>query len=505
MLKRMEKTGKEKYGSHTEKRMEKTKKQKQKKSLSSFSILFIIIIALTIVSWFLAGQRFTPTIPSGGTKAVDHVVGAKISDLVMSPFNGFKDAIEICVFILVLGGFLNIVTKTGALEAGIQHVVRKLKGNELIIIPILMVLFSIGGSTYGMAEETLPFYALITATMVAAGFDTLVAVGTVLLGAGSGVIGSTVNPFATGVAMDALKSINIQPNTGVILIIGLILWFTTTLFSIFYMMKYAKKVKADKGSTLLSLQEQKDMETYFGQDENKELPFTQKHKLILSIFSFGFLVMVVSLIPWESFGVHIFNGWTAFLTGTSFGHWYFGDLAMWFFLMSLVIAVVYGLSEKQTITTFIDGVKDILSVVLIIVVARGASILMATTHLDLFILDKSASALQGLSPILFVIGAYILYLLLSFLIPSTSGLAYVSIPVMGGLAHNIGLSPDVMVMIFTAGCGLINLITPTSGVVMGGLEISKIDYSTWTKFMLKPIIIISLMNLLVLIGAMLML
>lgn len=484
--------------------MDKKAQKKQKKSLSSFSILFIIIIALTVVSWFLSGQTFTPTVPSGASKAVDHVVGAKLSDFVMAPFNGFKDAIEICVFILVLGGFLNIVTRTGALEAGIQHIVKKLKGNELIIIPILMVLFSVGGSTYGMAEETLPFYALITATMVAAGFDTLVAVGTVLLGAGSGVIGSTVNPFATGVAMDALKGIDIQPNTGAILIIGVALWSTTTAFSIFYMMKYAKKVKADKGSTLLSLQEQENMKKYFGQDE-KELPFTKKHKIILSIFSFGFLIMVISLIPWESFGVSIFEGWTSYLTGTSFGHWYFGDLAMWFFLMSLIIAVVYGLSEKQTITTFINGVKDILSVVLIIVVARGASILMATTHLDLFILDKSASALQGLSPVLFVIGAYILYLLLSFLIPSTSGLAYVSIPVMGGLAHNIGLSPDVMVMIFSAGCGVINLITPTSGVVMGGLEISKIEYSTWTKFMLKPIIVISIMNLLILISAMLIL
>ncbi|MBP2099173.1 YfcC family protein [Enterococcus rivorum] len=480
-------------------------KKKEKKSLSSFSILFLIIIVLTIVSWLLSGQQFSPTIPAGGTTAVDQVVGAKISDLVMSPFNGFRDAIDICVFILVLGGFLNIVTQTGALKSGIHSVVKKLKGNELIIIPILMILFSIGGSTYGMAEETLPFYALIIVTMVASGFDSLVAVGIVLLGSGSGVIGSTVNPFATGVAMDALKSVNVQPNTGIILIVGLILWLTTTAFSIFYVMKYAKKVKLDKGSTLLSLQEQEEMEKHFSQDEDETTLFSKKHKMILSIFAFCFLVMVTSLIPWGSFNVHFFDGWTAFLTGNSFGDWYFGDLAMWFFLMSLIVAVVYGFSEKETISIFIDGVKDILSVVLIIVVARGASVLMATTHLDLFILDKSATALQGLSPVLFVIGAYALYLFLSFLIPSTSGLAYVSIPVMGGLAHNIGLSPDVMVMIFVAGCGLINLITPTSGVVMGGLEISKIEYATWIKFMVKPIIAIGAMNLLVLIISMLLL
>ncbi|EOL50015.1 C4-dicarboxylate transporter [Enterococcus phoeniculicola ATCC BAA-412] len=479
------------------------KEKKEKKSLSSFSILFLILFALTAVSWLLSGQTFTPTIPAGGTEEVSKVVGAKLSDFVMSPFNGFGDAIDICVFILVLGGFLNIVTKTGTLEAGIQHIVKKLKGNELIIIPILMILFSIGGSTYGMAEETIPFYALLTAAMVASGFDTIVAVGTVMLGAGSGVIGSTVNPFSTGVAMDALRGIDIKPNTGIVLLVGAVIWITTTAFCIICVMRYAKKVKADKGSTILSLQEQKVMNEQFSKDEGEELVFTKKHKVILYLFALCFLVMIVSLIPWGSFNITIFNGWTSFLTGQSFGDWYFGDLAMWFFIMSLVIGIVYGFSEKEIITNFIDGSKDILSVVLIIVVARGASVLMATTHLDLFILDKAANSLQGFSPVFFVIGSYLLYLFLSFLIPSTSGLAYISIPVMGGLAHSIGLSPDVMIIIFSSGCGLINLITPTSGVVMGGLEISHVNYSTWIKFMAKPIVIIGVMNLVVLIVSML--
>lgn len=475
------------------------KQQKGKKSLSSFSILFIILILLTIVSWIFSGQKFSPTVPAGGTEKVNHVVGARLSDLVMSPFNGFRDAIDICVFVLILGGFLNIVTKTGALEAGIQHVVRRLKGNELVLIPILMFLFSIGGSTYGMSEETIPFYSLLAVTMVASGFDTIVSAATVMLGAGAGVIGSTINPFATGVAMDALKSVHIKPDTSIILMIGVVLWLVTTGYCIFYVMKYARKVKADKGSTILSLQEQEDMDTSFSQPETKEIAFTNKRKLILTIFAFAFAIMVVALIPWESFNVTIFKGWTAFLTGQSFGNWYFGDLAMWFFLISLIISIIYGLTENEIVETFIVGSKDILSVVLIIVVARGASIIMQTTHLDLFILDRSANILQGFSPILFVIGAYILYLFLSILIPSTSGLAYVSIPVMGALANHIGLNASVMIMIFTAGCGLINLITPTSGVVMGGLQMSKIDYSTWMKFMIKPLVIIGISNLIILI------
>lgn len=479
------------------------KKQKEKKSLTSFSILFLIIIALTVASWLLAGQPFAPSLPAGQEEMVSQVVGAKFSDFFMAPFNGFRDAIEICVFILCLGGFLNIVTRTGALEAGIQHLVKKLKGNELILIPILMILFSIGGSTYGMAEETIPFYSLLAITMVASGFDTIVAAGTVMLGAGAGVIGSTVNPFATGVAMDALRSIDIAPNNGTILVVGAMLWLVTTAYCIFVVMSYAKKVKADKGSTILSLQEQKEMEEHFVKDTNETLVFTQKHRLILTIFVLSFVIMVVSLIPWGDFDIHVFDGWTAFLTGNSFGEWYFGDLAMWFFYISIIIALIQGFSEKEIVTNFIDGVKDILSVVLIIVVARGASYIMQTTYLDLFILDRASHLLEGLSPVLFVIGAYILYLLLSFLIPSTSGLAYVSIPIMGALAQSIGLNPNVMVMIFTAGCGLVNLITPTSGVVMGGLELARVNYSTWTRFMRKPLLVIGVSNLLILIFSML--
>lgn len=478
------------------------KKEKKSFQISSFSILFIILIVLGIITMFLDGQGFAPQVVNDAT--VDHVVGAQFSDIIMAPFRGFQEAIEISIFILVLGGFLNIVTQTGALEAGIQSVVKKLKGNEIKIIPILMILFSIGGTAYGMAEETIPFYALLSITMVAAGFDTVVAAGTVLLGSGAGVLGSTINPFATGVAMDALNGVGIAPNTGLILGIGFVIWVVTTAFAIFTVMSYAKKVKQDKGSTILSLQEQEDMKKNFVDGKDTDMEFTGKHKAVLTVFGFGFLIMITSLIPWGDFGITIFDGWTSFLTGNSFGEWYFADLAMWFFIVSIIVAVIAGYSEQETIDHFIDGTKDMISVVLIIVVARGVSVLMTQTHLDLLILDKAAGILSGLSPVLFVIGAYILYLGLSFLIPSTSGLAVVSMPVMGGLAQQLGLSADVMTMIFVAACGLVNLITPTSGVVMGGLNIAKVNYPTWLKFMRKPLIIIAVLNLIILIAAMLM-
>ena len=169
----------------------------------------------------------------------------------MSPILGFESAIDVSIFVMVLGGFLAVINRTGALETGIKVLVQKLKGREIILIPILMLIFSIGGTTYGMLEETVGFYVLLAATMYAAGMDPLVGSAVVLLGAGSGVLGSTINPFATGAAISALPK-TVVANQGTIIIIATLLWLTTLLISTFFVMKYAMKVQKDKGSTFLS-------------------------------------------------------------------------------------------------------------------------------------------------------------------------------------------------------------------------------------------------------------
>ena len=453
--------------------------------LSAFSILFLIIIALAILTWFFP-----------------QVDDAKLSTVVMAPFNGFKEAIDVCIFILLLGGFLGVVTKTGALDAGVGALVKKLKGKETVLIVVLMILFSIGGTTYGMAEETVAFYVLICSTMVAAGFDTTVGVATIMLGAGVGVLGSTVNPFAIGIALDGLKEKGIQYNTGTVIMLGTILWISALIVAILYVLKYAKKVKEEKGSTILSLQEQNDMQEHFGHANFDNIEFTGKTRITLTIFSITFIIMVISLIPWESFGITFFKGWTSYLTGTSLGEWYFAELAMWFMLSGILIGVVNGFKENEIIDSFMDGVKDILSVVLIIAVARGASVLMAATKFDAFILDSASKALNGLSPVVFAPASYLLFLVLSFLIPSTSGLASVAFPVLGPLTAALKYSPEVMVLIFSAASGIINLITPTSGVVMGGLATARVQYTTWLKFVGKLLAIIFIMDVVILTVAM---
>ena len=464
------------------------KDKKKRSSLSAFSILYIILFVLAIITWI-----------------IPDVQNATLGTIVMASYNGFSNALDVCFFVLVLGGFLGIVTKTGALNAGITHLVKKLKGNELILIPILMTLFSIGGTTYGMAEETVAFYGLLAATMVAAGFDSVVGAATVLLGAGVGVLGSTVNPFATGIAIDSInksfEELGIQSsvNNGIVIALGIVLWLSSLIIACTFVMAYAKKVKRDKGSTILSLQEQEIMNAEFSRkDTDVEVEYTGKMKLTMGIFAFGFFVMIISVIPWDKFNVTAFEGWSSFLTGAAIGEWWFGELGMWFFIIGLIIAFINRFTENEIVSAFMEGAKDIMSVVLVIAVARGASVLMGETGLDKYVLEHTSKALEGLPAFAFAPLSYILYALLSFVIPSTSGLATVSMPIMGPLAQNLGYNPAVMVMIFSAASGILNLFTPTSGVVMGGLASARIEYSTWLKFVGKILAVLFIVNLVVL-------
>lgn len=477
-----------------------TETAKKKRGMpSSFTILLALLAIVAVITVIVSGA-------SGGA-----VTAARLSDFCTAPILGFADALPVCLFVMILGGFLGMMTETGALDNGIAVLVQKLKGNEIMLIPVLMFIFSLGGTTYGMCEETVPFYALLAATMMAAGFDPMVGAATVLLGAGCGCLGSTVNPFAVGAAVDALTGVGIQVNQTIIIGLGAVLCVVTTAMSIVFVMSYAKKVKADKGSTILSMQELKDAEEAHGKaasEVNKEVKLTGRQKGVLIAFAFTFVVMIVGFIPladlnkgvadffdagavYDADGNAVVQGWSALITGLPIGQWYFNEASTWFFLMAILIGIIGGLSEKQIVNTFIAGAADMMSVVLVIALARGISVLMANTGLDKYVLNAAANALAGLSGVIFAPMSFLVYFGLSFLIPSTSGMATVSMPIMGPLAVKLGFSPEVMVMIFSAAIGVVNLFTPTSGAIMGGLALAKIEWTTWLKFALKLIVALS--------------
>ena len=469
--------------------MESTLNKKKFTLPTAYTVLLIITALIALATQFIPG-----------------VQAAKLSDLVMAPINGLNEAIDIAIFVLLIGGFLGVTTYTGALDAGIGSVVEKLQGRELVLIPVLMFIFSLGGTSFGMAEETIAFAALVTTTMIVAGFDPLVSVATLILGSGCGVLGSTVNPFLVSTSIGALNGVGIEVNQVIVIGTGIALWLSSLLISIYFVMKYAKKVQKDKSATLLSEKEMNDAkEAFIGNKDSEEVvEFTTKRRIVLGLFALTFAVMVAAIIPWEEFGVTIFAK-TDFLTGSALGSWWFSELAMWFVIMSVIIGLVYQMKEQEIVSAFMNGASDMVGVALVIGVSKGISVMMSTTGLDNYVLSSASSLLSGMSPIVFTIVAFIIYMVLSFFVPSTSGLAGLSMPIFGPLAVSLGFSSEVIISIFSAGSGLVNLVTPTSGVIMGALAIAKVDYASWVKFVSKVLVAIFISSAIILSIAMILL
>ena len=484
--------------------------KKKRRSLSTFAILIAVLLLVSIATWVTSGQTYT----DAETSELAAVTGATLNDILMAPINGWHNAGDVIGFVFCLGAFLSILNATGALETGIHVLVKKLHGKELALVWILMFLFSVGGTTYGMGEETVGFYILLAATMMAAGFDTLVGAATVLLGAGSGVLGSTINPFATGAAVaaasDAMKAMNTEVNMGIVYVEAIILWLATYFISALFVTRYAKKVKEGKGSILTADQLDECKKAYGSSSEiDANVKLTGRQKGVLVIFGLSFVVMILGFIPWGSLNEGIYNalGFSHWLTGNGFGDWWFDDAATWFLLMGLVIGLI-GLEDKSKLMPcIVAGFADMISVNLVIALARATTVIMSTTGLGTWLVEASVTALSasGLPAPVFGALDYLLHIGLSFLVPSSSGLASLSAPIVSPIVAGMGWSVETSIMINVAANGLVNLFTPTCGFIMGGLALARVPYETWLKWAGKLLAIIAVVAGVVLTVAMLIL
>lgn len=487
----------------------KEKKKHHFKMPTAFTILFLIIIIMAILSWIIPAGKYQMkggNIVAGSYHHVaQHPQG--LWDVLMAPIIGMvgdkstEGAISISLFILVIGGFLAVVNRTNALDQGISSIVNHYKGREKALIPILMILFALGGSTYGMAEETIAFYPLLIPIMINCGFDSMVALGIIIVGSQVGCLASTVNPFATGVAS---QSLNISPGSG--LISRVILLIITITVSIIYVYHYASKIQKDPTKSLIYDQREADYK-HFNIDQinnDKGEKMTGRQKAVLTIFMSAFVIMIVGLIPWDSINKHftIFTSFNKWLTHapvlstilgkdiTPFGSWYFSEITMLFLFMSILVKFIYHMKEKEFINTFLSGMGDFMSVAMIVAVARGIQVIMNNGMITDTVLHWGELGLQHLSSSTFSILAYIFYIPMSFLIPSTSGLAAATMGIMGPLGKFAHVAGNVVVTTFQAASGWVNLITPTSAVIMGALAIARVDISKWWKWIAKLMIIL---------------
>ncbi len=441
---------------------------------TAYTILFGLIVVVAALTWIVpAGeydQAFNETlnrdVPVPGTYQEVEPNPQGLGAIILAPIAGFYDpasyeanAIDVALFVLVLGGFIGVVAKTGAIDAGITGTMRALKGREKWMIPILMSLFAAGGTTYGMAEETLAFYTIVIPIMIAAGYDTVTGVAIILIGAAMGVLGSTVNAFATVIAADAA---GVPFTDGIVL--RLIILGVGWLICVAYVMRYAEKVRRDPANSIVADRREAN-EAHFlkGGKTSQAIAFTLRRKIILLIFAGTFGVMV----------------W-----GVAAGGWWMAEMSALFLASAIVVGVIDRLGEEGFTTAFVEGAKELLGVALIIGVARGIVVVMDAGHLTDTILFHAAQAMDGLSPIAFINTMYWLEVALSFFVPSSSGLAVLTMPIMAPLADFAGVGRDLVVTAYQSANGLVNFFNPTFAVVMGALAIGRIPYERWLRFVL---------------------
>ena len=445
---------------------------------TAYTILFILLILVAAATWIIPAGAYQrqgeEETPIAGTYAPVEQQPQGVGDVLLASFEGFYDAVDVALFILMVGGFLGVVMKTGAIDAGVANVIRLLGGKEILLIPVLMVLFSLGGTSFGMWEETMAFYPLLIPVFAAAGYDALVGIAVVLLGSGAGVLASTVNPFATGIAA-GFAGVSLGEG----LILRVVMLVVMDAAAVWFVMAYARKVRAHPEKSLVA-----DLPQKFSGKRGGETPtLNGKRKIVLVIFTVTFLVMVYGVIPFDDIGAPL----------PALG-WWFPELSALFMASGMIIGLIYGMGEQETLDAFVAGAADLIGVGFIIGVSRGITTLMNGGMITDTVLYWGERALDGAGSVTFILLVYLIYLPLSILIPSSSGLATLSVPIMAPLGEFAGIGGALIITAFQSASGLVNLITPTAAVVMGGLAFGNVPYDRWVRFIWKLVLIFFLLT-----------
>ncbi len=446
---------------------------------TAYTILFLLLILVAAATWLIpagayerTGEEETPV--AGTYQAVDPTPQGP-GDVILASFQGFYDAVDVALFILMVGGFLGVVMKTGAIDAGVSNVIRILNGKEIWLIPVLMILFSLGGTSFGMWEETMAFYPLLIPVFLSAGYDPLVGIAVVLLGSGAGVLASTVNPFATGIA-SGFAGVSLGDG----LMPRLLMLVIFDAAAIWYVMAYAGKVHAHPEKSLVAGISRRTESRKGG-----DVPILNgRRKVALALFALVFLVMIYGVIPFDEIGIPV----------PTLG-WWFPELSGLFLVGGIVIGLAYGLKEQDLVDSFVAGAADLVGVGLIIGISRGITVLMDGGQITDTVLYWGEQALEGAGSVGFILLVYLIYIPLSILIPSSSGLATLSIPILAPLGQFAGIGGELIVTAFQSASGLVNIVTPTAAVVMGGLALGDVPYDRWVKFVWKLILIFFLLTI----------
>lgn len=466
---------------------ESSKGIKQFKVPHVYAIIFALMVIFAVLTWIVPSGSYQRQEVNGrevtvaGTYEqsektyIDEETGDEVDlrqgvfDVLQAPTRGIQEAIEVVAFILIVGGSFQVITKTGAITSGMGRVVRRFKNKDILIIPIAMVLFALGGTSFGMAEETLPFFAIFMPIMMAMGFDSMTAFMVVFVGARTGYIASTINPSNVLIAQGIL---GIQGNPQ--LWLRMIAWVVLTAVAITWVVLYARRVKKNPESSI-TFEDDIAKKVEFAADESaRDAVFTGRQKGVLAVFIAGMCLIIWGLVT---------QGW------------YMNEISAVFLAMGLLAGVIAGFSQDVIAQEFVAGIADFAFSAIVVGLARGILVIASDGMIIDTILNALATGLGGIPAVLFTTLLYAVENLLAILVPSSSGLAALTAPIFGPLTELMGLNPEAAVWALSMGSATMSLICPTSAILVAGLGVCKIKLGQWWKTVWKFFLVVSLINI----------
>lgn len=466
---------------------ESSKGIKQFKVPHVYAIIFALMVIFAVLTWIVPsgsyhrqevnGREVTVagTYEQSEKTYIDEETGDEVDlrqgvfDVLQAPTRGIQEAIEVVAFILIVGGSFQVITKTGAITSGMGRVVRRFKNKDILIIPIAMVLYALGGTSFGMAEETLPFFAIFMPIMMAMGFDSMTAFMVVFVGARTGYIASTINPFNVLIAQGIL---GIQGNPQ--LWLRMIAWVVLTAVAITWVVLYARRVKKNPESSI-TFEDDIAKKVEFAADESAlDAEFTGRQKGVLAVFIAGMCLIIWGLVT---------QGW------------YMNEISAVFLAMGLLAGVIAGFSQDVIAQEFVAGIADFAFSAIVVGLARGILVIASDGMIIDTILNALATGLGGIPAVLFTTLLYAVENLLAILVPSSSGLAALTAPIFGPLTELMGLNPEAAVWALSMGSATMSLICPTSAILVAGLGVCKIKLGQWWKTVWKFFLVVSLINI----------
>jgi len=383
--------------------------------------------------------------------------GQGVINVIQAPLKGIYDTVDIIFFILMIGGFINVFYSSGAMDRGLIALSYRMKGQEAWFIIVLTFLFSLGGSSFGMAEESLVFYPVLIPLFLAAGYDLLVPVAVIHGGNSLGYISSFCNPFSTIIASNAAGVNWVDGIYGRLAIL-----LITCIIYVSYIVRYAKTVKKDPSASLVYRTDGVVKSLYPSINENTpaQTVLSRQTVILLLLFAATFILLI---------------------TGVVLLDWWLLEMSALFIVASIPVAVVMRMGEREFIDKFVKGAESLLGVAFIIGVARGVTIILDAGQISGSILYYASILVNQMPPSLFIVSMMVVYMVLTLIIPSSSGMAVVTMPILGSLAVVAGVPGKDIVNSYLFGMGIMTFITPT-GLVLPSLALANVSVKAWWKF-----------------------